>query len=117
MGMTLTVPIVLFAIAAGGGLLLATLRFKDRELPMPVALLHGALAAGGLLTLILIVVKHGGGSLVRVALGLFVIAALGGFFLFSFHVRGKKLPLGVVGVHGAAAVVAFVLLLIGVLGH
>jgi hypothetical protein len=115
--MSSTVPIVLFAIAAAGGLVLATLRFKDRDLPMPVALLHGALAAGGLLTLILMVAKHGGGTLVRVALGLFVVAALGGFFLFSFHVRGKKLPLGVVGVHGVAAVVAFLLLLFGVFGH
>src|SRR5262245_26983791 len=116
MDMSTSIPVILFAIAAAGGLTLATLRVKQRDLPMPLALGHGALAAAGLVTLIMLVAKHGGGSPARLALGLFVLAALGGFYLFSQYMHGKQLPLGVVGVHGAVAVVAFVLLLVGVYG-
>jgi hypothetical protein len=115
MGMTNIIALALFALAAGGGVLLAGLRLKNRALPMPIALVHGGLAAAGLLLLLVGVVRHHAATPVRVALGLFVVAALGGFYLFSHHVRGKRLPLGVVGVHGAAAVVAFLLLLLGVL--
>jgi hypothetical protein len=50
----------------------------------------------------------------RIAFGVFVVAALGGFALFSFHVRKQQLPLAVVVLHGLLAVVAFVILLAGV---
>jgi len=56
-----------------------------------------------------------GGSterLVIASLGLFVVAALGGFALFSFHLRRQPLPTPVVFIHGLVAVVAFVLLLV-----
>ena len=42
---------------------------------------------------------------------LFVIAALGGFYLFSHQLRERRLPSGVVLIHGGAAVAAFLLLL------
>jgi hypothetical protein len=45
-----------------------------------------------------------------------VIAALGGFYLFSFHLRSQMLPSAVVLIHGGAAVLAFVLLLLYVFG-
>lgn len=106
----MTPALVLFAIAAAGGLLLAYLRIADKPLPMPLALLHGALAAAGLIALALGALG-GGAAQARAALGLFVVAALGGFALFSFHVRKKPLPIAVVAVHGLVAVVAFLLLL------
>jgi hypothetical protein len=111
MGMTL--PIILFAAAALGGLTLAILRFRDKPLPTPLALGHGAIAAAGLVTLALVAVPHGAPSLARVALGLFGVAALGGFALFSFQLRKQKLPIGIVVVHGLVAVTAFVILLVG----
>jgi phosphoribosylglycinamide formyltransferase 2 len=45
-----------------------------------------------------------------------ITAALGGFGLFSFHLRGKALPIPVVVIHAGVAVVAFVLLLVGMWG-
>ncbi len=111
----MTIALVLFGLAAAGGLLLAYLRFSDKPLPLPLALLHGAGAAAGIVALLLAVMRAGAPGQARLALGLFVVAALGGFTLFSFHLRKKALPLGVVVGHGLLAVAALVVLLLGVL--
>ena len=49
------------------------------------------------------------------ALGLFVVAALGGFFLASLHYRQRLPHKGVVVIHAGVAVIAFGLLLSAVL--
>jgi len=110
----MTIALVLFAIAAAGGLVLASLRLTNKPLPMPLALLHGALAAAGLLVLAVAAFGANGTGQTRLALGLFVLAALGGFALFSFHLRGKQLPVPIVIVHGLVAVAAFLILLVAV---
>jgi len=107
----MTVPIILFAIAACGGLLLAYLRVKNKLLPIPLALGHGLLAVSGIVALTMAVLGGDAPSQARVALGLFVLAALGGLTLFSFHLRKKPLPLAVVAVHGLVAITAFAVLL------
>jgi hypothetical protein len=112
----LTSSIVLFAIAALGGLTLAVLRFRNKPLPMPLALLHGLLAATALVLLLVVALGTSGTTLEKGALGGFVIAALGGFFLFSLHVRKRTLPVAVVVIHGLVAVGAFVTLLLAA-GH
>lgn len=104
--------IVLFAVAAVGGLTMAVLHFRGRTPPSPVlAALHGVLAASGLVVLLLAVVKAATGGAAGISLGLFVLAALGGFALLSFHLRGRALPNGLVVGHGLLAVAAFVVLL------
>jgi len=45
-----------------------------------------------------------------IALGLLVIAALGGFGLLSFHLRGRALPSGLLVGHALLAVAGFVTL-------
>ena len=110
----MTAALVLFGLAAIGGVSLAYLRIQGRPLPTPLALAHGAIAAVGLVVLVLAALADGAPSEARVALGLFVAAALGGFVLFSFHVRKKQLPLGIVAVHGLVAVVAFAILIAAV---
>jgi hypothetical protein len=104
---------IVFAVAALGGATLATLHFRGRSpLPMALALLHGVLAASGLVLLIAAALAQPGfGGLALASLVIFFIAALGGFYLFSFHLRGRPLPSPVVLIHGTAAVVAFLLLL------
>jgi ABC-type transport system involved in cytochrome c biogenesis permease subunit len=94
------------------------MRFRGRELPLPLALAHGALAAAGLVALVLGVLGAGTGApnLLKISLGIFVIAALGGFFLFSFQLRKKPIPIGVMVIHALAAVTAFALLLVGSMG-
>lgn len=111
----LTVAAVLFAIAALGGLTMAYIHFKqNRNPPGALAALHGILGASGLLVLLWAVMQSGAAGAIAWALGLFVAAALGGFYLVSFHIRGLRLPSPVVLIHGAVAVVAFLLLLAGI---
>jgi hypothetical protein len=107
------VALVLFALAAVGGLVLALQRFSGKPLPsLPLALGHGAAAASGLVILIVFVTGEGGPSGAKVALGLFLVAALGGFVLFSRHLRKASLPIPLIVVHALVAVAGFVTLLI-----
>lgn len=111
----LTLAAVLFAVAALGGLTMAYMHFKqDRNPPTALAVVHGLLAATALLIVIWAVLQMGATTAIAWALGLFVAAALGGFFLFSFHLRQKRLPSPVVVIHALVAIVAFVLLLVGI---
>lgn len=106
----LTWILVLFAVAALGGLTLAVLRFRNQPLPMPLALIHGAVAAIALVMLLVLALGPNGTRIERIALGGFVVAALGGFFLFSYHIRKRPLPIAVVVIHGLVAVASFLAL-------
>jgi hypothetical protein len=108
----LVAAVVLFALAALGGIILAILHVKNNDAPITLALVHGLAAAAGLVVLIIAVTKMTSAGLAGVALAIFVIAALGGFVLFAMHLMEKTLSRGLIFVHGVAAVVAFVLLLI-----
>lgn len=48
------------------------------------------------------------------ALVLFGLAALGGLYLVSHHMRQRPLPNGVIVIHGLVAVIAFLVLLTAV---
>ncbi|MGH9941962.1 MAG: hypothetical protein ACRD9R_06340 [Pyrinomonadaceae bacterium] len=111
----MTLAAVLFAIAALGGVVMAVMRLSGRELPpMGLAIVHGVVAAAGLIALILVVVGGAASTQATIALIGFVIAALGGFYLFSFHLRRQALPIPVVIIHGLVAVISFVVLLVGI---
>lgn len=113
----MTVALVLFALAALGGAVMAVQRLKGRpQPPMALALVHGAAAAAGLITLILFIVGGDAPSQVQIALALFLAAALGGFALFAMHLRKAVLPVWLVVVHGLVAVTAFLVLLSSSLG-
>lgn len=111
----LNLSVILFAVAALGGLVLGVLGLRQRKLPMWLSIVHGAVAAAGLITLIFGVVQGNAGSLPIISLILFLIAAIGGFVLFSYHLRRKPHPRGLILIHALAAVIAFVFLLIGIL--
>lgn len=110
----LTLAIVLFAVAAAGGAAMAVIHFRGNNPPMPLAALHGALAATALVILLLAVLQGVPGASTP-SLILFVIAAVGGFFLLSLHLRKQRLPSPVVLIHGGVAVLAFLTLLFSVL--
>jgi hypothetical protein len=108
----LMLAILLFALAALAGLAMAVMLFRGAPAPRPVvATVHGACAAAGLLVLLWAVLRAGAGGPIGAALGLFVIAALGGFTLLSFHLRGRALPKGLIAGHALLAVAAFCTLL------
>jgi hypothetical protein len=108
----LVVAAVLFALAALGGIILAALHLTTKTAPVPLALLHGLLAAAGLVLLIIGVTQMASGALPVVALVIFIIAALGGFVLFAMHLKKRPLPGGLIVVHGLVAVAAFIVLLV-----
>jgi len=110
----MNIALGLFAVAALGGIVLAVIRFKGKPYPpMGLALVHGAVAAAGLIALIAFLAQGQGTSSSKAALALFVIAALGGFGLFFHHARKVALPIWLVVVHAVVAVVAFLILLVG----
>lgn len=79
-------------------------------------ILHGALAATGLLVLLYALFAGAQAAPVMVGAVLLVIAALGGFFMFSYQLRKAPPPKAVVIVHALAAVLGVVCLLGNALG-
>jgi len=108
-----TVAVILFAIAAVGGLTLAAMHLRGQLPKLSIALVHGLFAASGLVVLLIAVIQNGGFGWFGTSLVIFLIAALGGFTLISMHLRGKTLSTPLVLGHGLIAVTAFVILLIG----
>lgn len=97
-----------FAITAIGGVLLAFIRFsKNVNPPTLVALTHGSAGGIGLVLLLIGVLQTGEFGYPGLALILFLVAAAGGFYLFTHHMREQLIPSQVVALHGGIAVVAF----------
>ncbi|HNP37109.1 MAG TPA: hypothetical protein PKK10_14755 [Woeseiaceae bacterium] len=111
----LTASVIVFAIAALGGVVLALHVLRDKFAPWALSLVHALLGATGLVLLLLAVLKGAGGSLATSALVVFIVAALGGFFLASVHYRKQLPPKGIVVLHALLAVTGFGLLLTAVL--
>jgi hypothetical protein len=114
----MNVAAILFAVAAATGIAITFIRLSGRDLPpMGLAVLHGLFAGSGLVALMIVAVPPGAVQWARISLGIFVVAALGGFVLFSFHLRQRALPVPIIGIHGFIAVIAFVVLLVAIFGR
>jgi uncharacterized protein YneF (UPF0154 family) len=107
---TLYLPLGLFAVAAVAGLYMATRIFRGNMPPWAGGILHALFAASGLVVLALAWAKGGLAQTATIALGVLVLAAVGGFFLGSFHVRKQVAPKPVVVIHALVAVAGFALL-------
>jgi hypothetical protein len=107
----LTYLIIVLAIAAVGGIVLATKIFSGQLAPWPLSIVHALLGATGLVMLIMLVLEGSGDTRLTAALGLLVVAALGGFYLASIHVKGNVAPKNVVIIHAGVAVAGFLTLL------
>ena len=105
----LVYAVIVFAIAALGGLVMAASVLRGRLAPWALSLLHAGLGAAGLI-LVLLAVLAGAAQNATIALVILAIAALGGFFLASFHLRGTPGPKPVVLIHASVAVIGFLLL-------
>jgi predicted membrane channel-forming protein YqfA (hemolysin III family) len=109
---------VLFVLAALGGLAMVALRMgQSRNPPTILAVGHGLIAAAGLIRLIYAVFTATAPvpQTANWAIGVFVVAALGGVGMFTlFHLRGRLLPVWMMLGHGAIAVAGLVLLLLAI---
>ena len=107
---------IVLGLAAIGGATLAGIRLSGTPRPPTwLALVHGTVAAVGLILLIYQAATTGVPGLAQAAIGVFVLAALGGATLFlGFHLKEKPLPIPFVIGHGLAAVTGYVLLLVAI---
>lgn len=112
------VLLVLFGLAALAGVTMAVMVARGRSRPpTAIAVAHGAAAGAALVGLGFAVAGGDIGGLGKVALWVFMAAALGGATMFiGFHLRKRALPKPVIAIHGLVAVTGFVLLLIALLG-
>lgn len=106
----LTFSIILFAVAAILGLTVAVALLRKKETSKPVAFAHGAFGAAGLVLLLMHALANPH-RMLSIALGLFVVAALGGFVLLANDLRRKPGPVYLIVVHAVVAVIAFGLVL------
>ena len=108
----------LFVVAALGGLVMAAVRlFGKRNPPNWLAMAHGLLAAAGLTLLAYASLSAPVPTLAWVALGLLVLAAVGGTVLnLGYAWPRRLLPAGLLAGHAVLAVLGFVALLAAAFG-
>ena len=113
----LVYSVVLFGVAALFGLYMIARIFGGQLPPWLPVILHGLFAASGLLILLYaaFIVGHAPGAVMAAAV-LLLIAALGGFALFSFQLRGQVPPKPMAAIHALAAVIGFLTLCGSVFG-
>lgn len=111
----LKIAILIFAIGAVGGLVLASSVLRGKLAPWALSIIHMLLGATGLVLTAIVVLggSDAGKGIIPIALVILVVAALGGFYLASIHARKVVAPKGVVVIHAGAAVIGFLLLLGG----
>lgn len=105
-------------LAALGGLTLAAIRLSGTPRPPTwMALGHGIVAASGLILLGYAAATDGIPQLAQIALGVLVLAAIGGATIFlGFHMKERALPIPFVLGHGLIAIAGLALLLLAVFG-
>ena len=108
----LQVSVLLFLVAALGGVTMAGIRFAGKHNPPAwLAMFHGLLAAAGLTLLAYAALAEGVPAMAHLALLLFLVAAGGGAVLsLRYKWNNLLLPAWLVIVHALAAVLGFVLL-------
>lgn len=112
----INIAIAVLLLAAVFGLYMASRIFRGALPPAGAAVLHGVLAAAGLVILVYAIYAGSQAMALLVGGGLLVIAALGGFVMAGFHMRKQAPPRALVVVHALAAVVGVVALLGNSLG-
>jgi hypothetical protein len=107
--------LVLLAITAAGGLLMAGMRFTGADRPPSwLAMLHGLLAASGLTLLLYAGLTAGLPPMSWAGVVLLVLAALGGLYLnLGFHDQRLPLPKGVIVGHAVIAALGVALVFMG----
>ena len=100
----------LFLLAAIMGLIILRAIANSTETPKVIVAIHGILAASGLGALIYYAVRHPD-SYPKLSIIVFIIGALGGFYLLYRDLRKKPGPLGLAIVHMLAGVAGVGLLL------
>lgn len=105
------VTIILFAIAAVLGVSMLIKWLTKKEVSKTVIYSHGIFAALALVLLIVFAIQNPE-NFPKASLILFIIAALGGFYMFIRDLQKKMRPLYIAFAHALLAVAGFVALLL-----
>ena len=105
-----TFALLIFAVTAFGGIILALKVFNGRLAPWSLSLAHAAAGALGLALLAIEVFTGHGTSRIAAALTILAVAAVGGFYLASRHLMKQPAPRLVVLIHAGVAVAGFLTL-------
>lgn len=106
----LYLTIGLFALAAGIGVVILKNWLTTTNTPRTVVYAHGLFAAVGLIFLLVHVLRHPSTALTTSLIS-FVVAALGGFYMFFQDLKGKFSPMWLALTHGLLAVAGFLFFL------
>ena|SRR5690606_26407949 len=106
--------ILLFAVAAIFGLTLIIPVLQGKIPSRAFVFIHGGVAA---IALVMLIIRYMDETTTvpQISVILFVVAALGGFVLFSRDLQKKPIPKALAMIHAGAAVAAFLILLFSVL--
>lgn len=112
----LRTAVILLAVTALGGLLMAGMRFSGRPHPPTlITMVHGLLAASGLTLVLYVAFTAGLPGSGWLGLVLLLAAVLGGLVLnLRYHWERLELPIPLVLVHAAAAAIGLVVLALAV---
>lgn len=115
--LALKTAVVLFGLAAAGGVLMLLIRLRGAPRPPSlIAMIHGLMAGAGLTLLIYFGVTTSIPDKAKAAVAVFLLAALGGVWLnVKYHSNLQPLPVAGILAHAAVAVAGFVLLVLAVL--
>jgi hypothetical protein len=115
----LQTAVVLFAIAAAGGLVMAGIRFfANVNPPAALALLHGLLASSALTLVAFAAFTVGIPSGALIGLALLLAAAAGGLVMnLGYQWKQRLLPVALVAAHAVLAVVGFGFLAVAAFAH
>lgn len=102
--------IALFALSAVLGLIILINWLTKKDAPKSVIYSHGLVAAVALVLLIVYAAQNPD-NFPKASIILFVLAALGGFYMFFNDLKKKASPLAIAFVHALLAVAGFVMLL------
>ncbi|HEY0823086.1 MAG TPA: hypothetical protein VGD76_04800 [Ramlibacter sp.] len=110
----LRTAVVLLAVTALGGLLMAGMRFSGRPHPPTfITMVHGLLAASGLTLVLYVAFTAGLPGSGWLGLILLLVAVLGGLVLnLRYHWERRELPVWLILVHAAVAAAGLVVLAI-----
>lgn len=113
--MLIPISATLLSLAVAGGLTMAVLHIRRSRVWFAAGLGHAALAAAGIVLLAFGVMRESQPMAINSALLCFALAAVGGVFVLLFRLEGESPPGFMVGLHGAMAGLALVLLWVGIL--
>jgi len=107
----INLAIALFAVSAALGLTILIKWLTKKDASRGVIYSHGIVAATALVILVVFAIQNPD-NFPSISIALFVISALGGFFMFFRDLQKKASPLAIAFVHALLAISGFVALLL-----